>query len=96
MTEEEQDRLWELARLDDLKRIAGRPEGRRFLASMFLAANCFTPIYSKSADVYKDSAVQAFAIRIWKDIHRVNPEASRLIFDTIMTPPGGDEEMNNA
>ncbi len=96
MDVDERSRLQELARMDDLKQIADRPEGRRFFARLFAGARCLSPIYSKSADVYKDAAVQAFALRMWKDIHEGNPEASRLIFDLMMTPADGEEEIEHA
>ncbi len=96
MDADERNRLEELGRMDDLKQLADLPEGRRFFARMFAKANCLMPNDKTSAEVYKVAAVQAFALRIWKEIHEVNPEASRLIFDLMMTPPNGEEETEYA
>ena len=76
----------------DLDEIAGTSAGTRFFARLFRAANCLESVHTKSAEIYRLSGVQAFALDIWKDLHVSNRQASMMIFDMLMTPPEPETE----
>ena len=69
----------------DMQEIANTPAGVRFFAQLFREAGCLQSTHTKSADVYRLTGVQAFGLSIWKDLHASHPEASRTIFDALMT-----------
>lgn len=90
--EEKQAQLDVETYYDDLRALSSTDAGKRFFVYLLHQTGCLRAITKTNAEVYKLAGVQAFGLRLWRDLHAASPDASLDIFDSLMTPEEHQEE----